>query len=332
VELANTTPLAARLDVGVLHTRQGEVRVATLLAKATLRANEQGHLALDTQLPEPILLADEAHPLGIVPRDDLPAGKPSDEGDAFEVAVLARAHAPGGTPAPRMSVAIGIGGRRLALEVTGDRVWKGTGEGAKQSVPSPFVTMPLSLSRAFGGAIDVEIDEDSFVPVVDARNPQGRGFDPEPQISGLAEKLKCPAPYPRYPTTRSLPNVEHPSRLITSWSDAPDPAGWSPWPISSPHCVAHGRVDPELLFDEEPTERKIVLEGLTRDGTTTLEVPDLAPSVDLSMDEKRATVLLRATRWVIRVDERVVTVTYRYRFTLRGWQEGQPRSARLRLT
>lgn len=166
--------------------------------------------------------------LGLLPRDDLPR-----RDDVFEVALLGTAYAPRGRPVERMTVALSVGEERRELAVSGDRRWETDGGEQRIGPATPFVRMPLTYDRAFGGRVEVEVDRESFVEVSDLRNRRGRGFDPGPPAKGLAEMLRCPAGYPRYDEIRLLPNVEDPAAPIRAWEDAPDPASWTPVPMDS---------------------------------------------------------------------------------------------------
>jgi hypothetical protein len=85
------------------------------------------------------------------------------------------------------------------------------------SPPRPFVTMPLTYERAFGG-VDRR-SADAAEHRLHPSNPVGTGFATR---AAHAEEL-------------ALPNVEDPGQLIDSWKDRPHPAGfgaiashWSP--------------------------------------------------------------------------------------------------------
>lgn len=97
-------------------------------------------------------------------------------------------------PAPTCPVSIAVGAYSKSLAVIGDRVWKG----GVPTEPVPFVSLPVSYDRAFGGP--------EF-----ARNPAGRGY-----------------------RDGRLPNVERPDSLIRDPEDRPEPAGFGPLPMTWP--------------------------------------------------------------------------------------------------
>ncbi|HEY1693987.1 MAG TPA: DUF2169 domain-containing protein [Polyangiaceae bacterium] len=121
-----------------------------------------------------------------------------------EVLVFGACHAPGGRPTPVSAVRVRVGPeqrdpRRTVdkkLAVFGDRSWRPGIFGDKPTDAVPFTMMPLGWARAFGGTKY-------------AKNPLGRGIDPHEETGFV-----------------SLPNVEHPSSLIASSSQRPEPAGF----------------------------------------------------------------------------------------------------------
>lgn len=124
-----------------------------------------------------------------------------------EVLVFGRAYAVGGAPTVATQVRLRFGDEALPLidkriNVAGDRVWERHGP----SEPAPFVSMPLSWDRAFGG--------EGF-----ADNPEGRG------VGAVLVDGREVVP---------LPNLEEPGRWIRNKSDRPSPVGFGPRPLSHP--------------------------------------------------------------------------------------------------
>ncbi len=127
-----------------------------------------------------------------------------------EVLVWGRCFAPESKPRPASQVTFQLGPIKKTLYVFGNRYWKKSGMGMVISDPEPFVEMPVTYERAFGGT--------GF-----DRNPAGRGINPVIITSG---KEAIP-----------LPNIENPKHLIGSPKDRPEPAGFGPldftWPQRS---------------------------------------------------------------------------------------------------
>mgnify|MGYP001360616789 CR=1 FL=1 len=241
MELINTTALPAALNV--VKPEGSDARVALVTAKATFRYDKTGRVSHDSEDPFPLYPADEATPLGLLPRDDLPR---MDE--AFEVILLGEALAPQARPVTAMKVALSVGSERRELIVAGDRVW----HRRKDPMPKPatFSRMPLTRERAFGGSAEVLIDVESPVDITYPHNPEGRGFDPGPTAEQLGKHLRCPSGFPKYEAARQLPNIEDPAELIQRWEDTPKPAGWSTIPMSTLQQVERALVVPDSDFDK----------------------------------------------------------------------------------
>jgi uncharacterized protein YjbI with pentapeptide repeats len=137
--------------------------------------------------------------------DGIPdAGMPKSRG---EFLVAGFAFSPGGAPQPACTVQVQVGTLEKTLWVYGDRFWTGDDLlGGAVTDPEPFVQMPLTWDRSFGGP--------GF-----ERNPLGKGYVPVETEQGLV-----------YP----LPNVQLPDQAITTRTDRPEPAGLGPidftWP------------------------------------------------------------------------------------------------------
>jgi len=115
-----------------------------------------------------------------------------------EVLLCGKAH-PWQAPKSVCSVRLKLGSVDKRLDVVGDRTWR---RGAPTD-PEPFTEMPLTWSRAFGGA--------GY-----AQNPQGKGFGGDGD------------------NALPLPNVEHAGRLMRSPKERPAPAGFLPYDIAWP--------------------------------------------------------------------------------------------------
>jgi uncharacterized protein YjbI with pentapeptide repeats len=143
-----------------------------------------------------------------------------------EVVVYGSCHTPGVLPLPGAMVRVRLAragappdARALVdkqLAVFGDRYWAGTASREREAAvptssratePVPFTEMPLRWERAFGG------------PTY-AKNPLGRGIERAETSDGI---FRVP-----------LPNVELPSKLVTSSSQRPEAAGFVPLDVSWP--------------------------------------------------------------------------------------------------
>ena len=109
-----------------------------------------------------------------------------------DVLLSGSCHAPGGRPVPALVAGFSIGPVQKRIAVFGDRTWRKGFFAAGASDPTPFAVMPLTWSRAYGGAGWRD-------------NPVGCGRDSE-----------------------HLPNLEWPDRLLAKAKSAQPPAGVGP--------------------------------------------------------------------------------------------------------
>ena len=139
-----------------------------------------------------------------------------------ELLVHGACHQPGGVPHPMTTVGVRCGTVKKTLRVFGERVWK---DGAATE-PEPFVTMPISYERAFGG------------PGYPA-NPLGKG----------AAALESSEP-----DGVQLPNIESTVEPLTEPSSRPElPAGFGPVELAWPQRAAKGGTyDEAWLRDAAP--------------------------------------------------------------------------------
>ena len=173
------------------------------------------------------LLAAKALPKGAV----LDMGMPKPKA---ELLIGGVARAPGGEPTTAMAVEWSVGSLHKRLIAFGDRYWTIAGHGYAATLPRPFVEMPLSPERAFGGAGHAD-------------NPQGSGYR-------AAERIRASE-------LVALPNVENADQLVLTTDSRPAPALCGPIDMASPkrrryagtydrHWIKH--VAPALPDDVDP--------------------------------------------------------------------------------
>lgn len=151
-----------------------------------------------------------------------------------DVLVVGRAWAPGGQPVTRMRVGLKIGPIDKVADVVGERVWQAGLTGISASSPQPFVNMPVSYDRAFGGADRFSEDErehDAYVA-----NPIGRGWH---------KHLKN-----EWVNGSPLPNVEAPAEGVSFPSDQCTPAAFGPVGRGWPQRACHAGTYDQQWLDE----------------------------------------------------------------------------------
>lgn len=91
-----------------------------------------------------------------------------------DVLLNGSAYAPGGRPVDRVTVSLRVGSVRKSFDVVGNRVWQAGTFSLGASKPEPFVKMPISYDRAFGGIDKAKGEPDTFRWY--AANPAGVGW------------------------------------------------------------------------------------------------------------------------------------------------------------
>ena len=197
-QVDNRTPFAA--ERGWVRDRNG-AEVWLVAVKCTFDIKPDGSTEVSEQQPPVLRVAEhfgEPGKSSIKYENDLVLTKKT-----TDVIVVGHAYAPDGRPTAETEAGFRVGPVQKVLRVTGDRQWGAVG----QTAPAPFVRMPLTYERAFGG-----VDKKSPHPERDWewRNPVGTGFAISRDNA----------------TGRVLPNVEYPDEGIKSWNDRPRPAGF----------------------------------------------------------------------------------------------------------
>lgn len=100
-----------------------------------------------------------------------------------DVLLLGSAHAPGGRPVTQLPVSLQVGTWSKAFRVVGDRYWIKSLNTLHATAAQPFLSLPISYERAFGG-VDAG-PRNAGGPVPFRFNPVGRGFCPHPNAEAL---------------------------------------------------------------------------------------------------------------------------------------------------
>lgn len=127
-----------------------------------------------------------------------------------DVVLVGDAYAPKDKPVPSSLVSVKVGALRKVVQVFGDRRWKGGLTSPSPSSPEPFLRLPLTYERAYGGVHTVAAERGQVLS--EPRNPVGRGFRGKRSVAEMA--------------AQPLPNLEDPLKLIQTMADAPAPAGF----------------------------------------------------------------------------------------------------------
>ena len=170
MELINATRMQAGYTMGMEPSGR---ELLVVVVKGTFHLPKNG---------EPVRLHEEQLPLVMA---DTFTGEPGLSAPVYEVDFAPRkrrcdvllvgsAYAPGGKPTTRVSVGLRVDSMTKTFDVVGDRVWQAGITSASPSTTLPFVQMPITYDRAFGGVDNRH--EDPAQHAAYMQNPIGRGF------------------------------------------------------------------------------------------------------------------------------------------------------------
>lgn len=268
-QVLNHTPFQAA--VAPLFDKDGS-DVAVCAVKATFTLPEKGNkLKLaDEQLP--VLYAetyfDTPDNSGLKYPADLILGKPN-----TDIGLIGSVYSPKGKPAEKVTASLQVGANLKKIMAYGDRFWTKSliGTGFTMTKPNPFLKMPISCNRLFGGK-----DEDAKGNLrVFETNPHGTGFFMTKKNVGGSR----------------IPNFERPDNRISNWRNRPLPATFGFAGPSWPHRLKYaGTYDDHWknnhwpLYPEDLDERffngaqkELVTKGYLSGGETVI-LRNLTPS------------------------------------------------------
>jgi hypothetical protein len=104
-----------------------------------------------------------------------------------DVLLNGSAYAPGGRPTKSVIVSLQVGKMKKAFQVVGDRIWdRSLLFFLKPTSPKPFIQLPISYDRAFGGMDQIEGKPDKVKTYL--KNPIGIGYYPLTKHKALIGK------------------------------------------------------------------------------------------------------------------------------------------------
>ncbi len=202
------------------------------------------------------------------------------------------AHAPGGKRATRVQVGLRIGSLTKSFEVVGNRSWKAGLLGVGATEIEPFLQMPISYDRAFGGSDNSHPDVRKHAATMG--NPVGVGFHVNHAPSAIDGK--------------PLPHTEETGKPVTKPDGSYRPMsfgvlgrGWEPriryagtydqnWTdnvfpfLPADFDDRYYQSAPEDQQIDFPTGGEdVVLVNLTVEGRTTFKLPGMALPVSFYM-------------------------------------------------
>lgn len=346
MRLVNTTQVPARLLV--TRGAAADERFGVLAAKATFTLEANPRLDVAGALPlfdADTPAADAA--LGVLPADLRPRRRAY-----FEVMLLGRAHA-GAQPQAAVEVELGVGAQVRRMLAVGERRWRAGPGGAIAEAPTPFSSLPLAWTQAFGGRARVHVDREAVIDVADADNPDGRGFDPLPQARALAELLRAPPGFPIVEDAATLPGLLPPGVAPSQRSDRVPAICWAPVPShaaiarrapsTAVHDTTHDdplhtamdraalRAHPDWILPLPAAPPRLRLRGTFADGEArTWQLPALRVSADGNVGGQRCALALRPETLVLLPEQQRFYLVYRACFRVDA-RHGASAALRLRV-
>jgi hypothetical protein len=278
MELVHATGMQAGYTMGMEPSGR-EHLVVCIKGTYTIPPNDETPNLAEEQVP--LVEADEftGEPGFSAPlcESDYPLRKPN-----CDVILNGTAYAPSGKPAVRVPVSLQLGPIKKSFYVVGDRIWEKGWFSIKPSNPMPFLKMPITYNRAFGGIDDNHEDPNKLVAYLP--NPIGVGYH---------HHLKK-----EYVDGKPLPNTEEPNKPIKQPNGAYRPMSFGTlgrnWP---PRLKFAGTYDQNWLdnifpflppdfddryFQSAPLDQqmpyptggeRIALLNLTPEGQTSFRLP-----------------------------------------------------------
>jgi hypothetical protein len=226
--------------------------------------------------------------------------------------VFGSAVAPQMRKTTRMEVAVDVGSFSRRAVVTGDRAWfRSAGNRLVPTAPIPFIAMPLSLERAFGGAVTWD-----GLELKHPDNPKGSGY-----YSSADEAVG-----------KLLPNIEEPGMQVREWSDRPTTAGFTFCSQQSHirlqnaiEMDAEGRLTaikplffnsafPKMIAPAVSPGDPVCLTGMAADGPQRFAIPPTPARVRLRFDDEVAEYPLKIEQVGFEVEKHRMFVGYRFGF------------------
>lgn len=184
--LSNQTPFAAE---GLWTRDERGYEVWLVAIKASFQIDPEGkQTPLKKQIPVNMAPVFASDPNEMIDEDDFNIEKKH-----TDVLIEGHIYAPREQPNVETTARVKIGDLDKTVKVIGDRVFMPGPVSVRMNRPEPFVKMPISWRRTYGG-----MDTEASRPDWDQRNPIGTGFavDPQRLIGKTGPNFEYPdAPY-----------------------------------------------------------------------------------------------------------------------------------------
>lgn len=282
--LWNMTPFSAE-TTWTRDERGAEFWVVAV--RACFHIDPQGRQALaveQTAVQRAPVFAGDPLASGLLSDSDLVLHK-----DGTDVLVEGRAHAPNGRPVAQSSVRLKVHTVDKTLNVLGDRHLSKSFGGLSMPRPEPFLDMPLTWERAYGGW-DRKAKNEQWEP----SNPAGKGFATNPShLDGMvAPNVEYPsAPYRGPGKGRAAafgpvaahwqPRLRYAGTYDKQWQATRDPLPPADFDRRYFRCAPDDQQTQTPLVGHE----EVMLHGFTPDGFLGFVLPKI--SLDIVTTFKR---------------------------------------------
>jgi hypothetical protein len=282
--LSNDTPFAAERTI-VADKIGSDVWVVAVKGTFLIRTDGTTVLA-DEQVPIVPFPVHKGDPVStsLVYESDLDYTKPT-----TDILLHAQAHAVNGKPATDVEVSMRVGPLSKTLRVFGDRRWTRGLFGLRLGEPEPFLTMPITYERAFGGT-DMA-SENPRKRGWEPENPVGTGFaiDPESLEGKLGPNVEAPGqgrsrrPTGFGPLARHwAPRVGYAGTYDDRWREQRFPLLPRDFDERFFQSAPSDQRSPEYLSGKEEVE----LRNLTPEGTLKFQLPRVALRFTTRLDRR----------------------------------------------
>lgn len=273
--LRNTTPFSAEAT----WTRDERGAEFWLIAiRACFEIDGQGLQSpapKQTEVQRAPVFAGDPLTSGLLSESDFALSK-----EGTDVLVEGRAYAPESRPAPRSTVRLNVHTIDKSLQVIGQRRLSKGLAGLSISKPEPFVDMPLTWDRAYGGR-DARAGGEAWEPT----NPAGTGFatDPSHLHGAMAPNVEYPGePYRGPGTCRAAafgpvaahwqPRLRHAGTYDERWQQTRDPLPPADFNRRYFRCAPDDQQTQTPLVGHE----EVKLQGFTPEGFLGFVLPKIS--------------------------------------------------------
>jgi hypothetical protein len=238
-----------------------------------------------------------------------------------DVVVVGQACAPGERPVAAVDVSVGIAGRQKHARVHGDRYWTEGVGGVRPSRPKPFVRVPVTWERTFGGKHVPDPGKDTFL--AEPRNPVGCGFlgkraphellgQPAPNVEDPRAPIEGPGGRGKPVGFGAIapswaPRVQHAGTYDAAWEKTRAPYLPRDFDRRFFNVAPEELVFPQGLVGGEP----VALLGFHPKGLQRFDLPRCEIGIDVTLAGKKQRLVCRLETVVLEPTDERLSLSWR---------------------